>query len=137
MLAREADGGYLVLDYKSDRVAADADLEALVERDYGLQRLVYAVAVLRAGAPKVEIGHWFLERPDGWVASRYRASELAALERRLRARIQRARARALLVSEHPHRGLCDTCPGRAGLCSWSEADTLRELAHTPPQTASG
>src|SRR5262249_34339522 len=120
VLAREADGGYLVLDYKSDRVEADADLDALVERDYGLQRLVYAIAVLRAGAPKVEIVHWFLERPGGWLASRHLASELAALERRLHARIERARARALLVSEHPHRGLCESCPGRVGLCSWSE-----------------
>jgi ATP-dependent exoDNAse (exonuclease V) beta subunit len=137
VLAREADGGYLVLDYKSDRVAANADLDALVERDYGLQRLVYAIAVLRAGAPKVEIVHWFLERPDWWVASRHPASELGALERRLRARIARARARAVLVSEHPHRGLCESCPGRAGLCSWSEAETLRELPETPAHTASG
>jgi hypothetical protein len=137
VLAREADGGYLVLDYKSDRVAADADLAALVERDYGLQRLVYAIAVLRAGAPRVEIVHWFLGRADGWVASRHLASELRALESRLLARIQRARARAHLVSEHPHRDLCESCPGRAALCSWSEAETLRELPQTLPHTASG
>ena len=30
------------------------------------------------------------------------------------------------VSPRPHRGLCLTCPGRAGLCSWEESETLRE-----------
>jgi hypothetical protein len=48
------------------------------------------------------------------------------LEEALRARVERARARGFAVSEAPHRGLCLTCPGRARLCSWNEADTLRE-----------
>ncbi len=52
LLASEADGGALVVDYKSDRVGAGVDLEALVERDYGVQRLLYALAVLRDGAPQ-------------------------------------------------------------------------------------
>ncbi len=38
----------------------------------------------------------------------------------------RARASGFRVSPQPHRGLCLTCPGRAGLCSWSESETLRE-----------
>ena len=67
LLARETDGGFLVLDYKSDRVGAEDDLAALVEREYAVQRLLYALAVLRDGAPKVEIVHWFLERPQDWV----------------------------------------------------------------------
>ena len=113
-LADESDGSRLVIDYKSDRVGAEEDLAALVEREYGVQRLIYALAVLRDGAPAVEIVHWFLERPHEWLGARYAEAD------------QSARARGFAVSEHPHRGLCETCPGRASLCSWGEAETLRE-----------
>ncbi len=133
LLAREADGGLVVLDYKTDRVDADEDLAALVEREYGVQRLLYALAVLRDGAPKVEVVHWFLQRQSGWVGAGYVAGDRGELEERLAARIRRARERGFNVSDQPHRGLCETCPGRAGLCSWSEAETLRE---TPAQRGS-
>ncbi len=126
VLAREADGGCLVIDYKSDRVGAQEDLGALVAREYELQRLVYALAVLRAGAPAVEVVHWFLQRPQDWVTASYGAGVRGQLEDRLRARIAGAHARMFAVSEHPHRGLCETCPGRAGMCSWGEEMTLRE-----------
>jgi ATP-dependent helicase/nuclease subunit A len=126
LLAAEADGGQLVLDYKSDRVGAAVDLETLVEREYGVQRLLYALAVLRSGAARVEVVHWFLERPREWASMRYMADERAELERLLVARIERAGEAAFAVSPRPHRGLCLTCPGRAGLCSWGERETLRE-----------
>jgi len=126
LLAREADGGWMVLDYKSDRVAVDDDLSELVEREYGIQRLIYALAVLRDGAPEVEIVHWFLQRPHDWVAARYGAGHREGLEARLAERIERARAGGFEVSEHPRRALCLTCPGRAGLCSWGDAETLKE-----------
>jgi ATP-dependent helicase/nuclease subunit A len=126
LLAREATGGFLVLDYKSDRVGAQDDLDALIEREYGVQRLLYALAVLRAGAAKVEVVHWFLERPDEWVAARFTAADREELQERLAGRIERARGRAFAVSENPHRGLCETCPGRGGLCSYSDAETLRD-----------
>jgi ATP-dependent helicase/nuclease subunit A len=131
LLAVEADGVCLVLDYKSDRVADDVDLEALVEREYAIQRLLYALVILRDGAPAVEIVHWFLER-DASVAARYTAGERLVLEQQLAERIAQARVEPFAVSPLPHRGLCLTCPGRAGLCSWGEAETLREL----PQRAS-
>ena len=126
LLASESDGGHLVLDYKSDRVGPAVDLQALVARDYGIQRLLYALAVLREGAAKVEVVHWFLERPHDWVAERFQAAERTALQQRLSAHVARARARGFSVSPSPHRGLCLTCPGRTGLCSWSEQETLRE-----------
>lgn len=127
VLAEEADGGFLVVDYKTDRVDAEEELAALVEREYDLQRLLYGLAVLRAGAPAVEVVHWFLERPEQPVAVRYVAGERAALEARLAEHLERARGRAFAVTDRPHRGLCETCPGRASLCSWSDAETLREL----------
>jgi ATP-dependent helicase/nuclease subunit A len=126
LLASERGGGCLVLDYKSDRVGPAVALEALVERDYAVQRLLYALAVLRGGAAEVEIVHWFLERPREWVGVRYTALDRGELEERLAWHIARARERAFSVSTQPHRGLCLTCPGRTGLCSWSESETLRE-----------
>ncbi len=126
LLARESDGGYLVLDYKSDRLDAGTDLAALVEQQYAVQRVLYALALLRAGAGSVEVVHWFLERPHEWVAARFHAQERETLRERLLARISRASEQPFAVSAHPHRGLCLTCPGRSGLCSWGDADTLRE-----------
>ncbi len=56
VMADEA-GGRLVVDYKSDGVDDAADLEALVEEDYGMQRRIYALAALRGGAERVEVVH--------------------------------------------------------------------------------
>ncbi len=110
------------------RVGPDVDLGALVERDYGIQRLLYALAVLRDGAASVEVVHWFLERPHEPVAVGYTASDRGALEDRLAERLAQARERmrTFSVSPEPHRGLCLTCPGRGGLCSWGEMETMRE-----------
>ena len=127
LLAREADDGFLVVDYKSDRIGAEDDLDALVEREYAVQRLLYALAVLRDGAPMVEVVHWFLHRPEDLVAARFGAADRGELEERLAQRIQRVRTSAFGVTQSPHRGLCETCPGRAGLCSYSAAETMREL----------
>ena len=93
VLAEEADGTALVVDYKSDRVG-DADLEALVEASYGVQRRIYGLACLRAGAPAVEVVHIFLERAAEPVVHRYGPDDAAALERDLRdARGRAARRR--------------------------------------------
>jgi ATP-dependent helicase/nuclease subunit A len=135
LLAEEPDGGFLILDYKSDRVGAELDLAAHVERDYGIQRLLYALAALRDGAPKVAIVHWFLERPDDWVAASYVAGERAALQERLSSLLARALGSRFPVSRRPHRGLCLTCPGRASLCSWGDSETLREDPEADPAGA--
>jgi len=127
LLAQESDGGLVVLDHKSDRVAETADLDALVQHEYGIQRLLYALAVLRDGAPKVDVVHWFLVRPDEPVLATFHAGDRTALERRLAERVASARQRGFTVSPSPHRGLCLTCPGRAGLCSWDEHETMREV----------
>jgi ATP-dependent exoDNAse (exonuclease V) beta subunit len=131
LLAEEQAGSLLLLDYKSDRVTGETDLETLVERDYGLQRALYALALLRGGAPAVEVVHWFLERPGEPVAVRYRAADAPALQDGLTGRLAKATAKGFAVSASPHRGLCLTCPGRAGLCSWGETETLRENPAEP------
>jgi hypothetical protein len=126
-IAHELDGNSLIVDYKSDRVGEE-DLASLTERAYGVQRRIYALAALRSGALEVEVVHWFLERPSEPVRVRYVAAESGELADGLRARMADLRAASFRVTERPHRELCQTCPGRRGLCSWSESETLRPAA---------
>ncbi len=127
VIAHEDDGVALIVDYKSDRVG-DTDLEALVDQHYGAQRRIYALAALRSGAPAVEVAHVFLERPGEPAVARYEGADAAALEADLRAGAAPLLAGEYPVAAEPHRGLCATCPGRAGLCSYPPELTDRELA---------
>ena len=83
ILAEEADGSALVVDYKSDRLEPGADLEAYVEDGYAVQRRLYALAALRAGAPRVEVVYALLDRPAEPVRSTYTAEDVPTLERDL------------------------------------------------------
>ncbi len=60
------DGRASVVDYKTNALG-DASPDEIVEQDYRLQRLVYALACFRAGAEEVEVVYHFLERPDAPV----------------------------------------------------------------------
>ena len=124
LLATEADGAALVVDYKTDQVAAEEDLQEHVRRDYEVQRLLYALAALRHGAARVEIVHWFLLRPRDWVSAIFQRSQQRDLEELLRART--AAAWRMEVSAHPRRALCESCPGRGTLCSYDEAVALAD-----------
>jgi ATP-dependent helicase/nuclease subunit A len=126
VLAREHTGAALIVDYKTDGVEPGSDLAEIVEREYSLQRLIYALALLRDGASEVELVHWFLEREDGCVAARYAAADRERLEERLYKRVQSALERGFVPSDSPHRSLCERCPGRGTLCSWPESRALQE-----------
>jgi ATP-dependent exoDNAse (exonuclease V) beta subunit len=128
LLATMPDGSALIVDYKSDAVAAHDDLEARVRSAYRSQRLIYALAALRGGAQAVEVVHWFLERPEEPAAAHYGAGETATLEVQLRESIAGLEGVGYAVSEEPHRGRCHGCPGQGTLCSWPIAMTERELS---------
>ncbi len=125
-LCLEKDGTALVVDYKSDRLEDGVSVVDVVQRDYAVQRLLYALAMLREGALVVEVAHWFLEQPLEPALARYTVAERAALEAELAARLGADWEHPFTVSSEPHRALCLTCPGRGGLCSWSEEETMRE-----------
>jgi hypothetical protein len=125
VLARGADGATLVVDYKSDRLG-DQEPHAVVERDYPTQRIVYALAALRAGAPEVEVAYAFLERPGAPVSATFTQRDVPALAERLTNLAEGVLEGRHPVAAEPHRGLCGDCPGRATLCSWPESMTLRE-----------
>jgi len=132
LIVEEADGMSLIVDYKSDRLAGDAasgdpeELERIVERDYAIQRLLYALAAIEDGIDRVEVAHWFLQRPQAWVSACFASSERDHLREQLRSRIAAARVEGFDVAKNPHRTLCLTCPGRGSLCSWPQERTMAE-----------
>jgi ATP-dependent exoDNAse (exonuclease V) beta subunit len=126
VIAEERDGTALIVDYKSDRVG-DSDPEALIEGGYGTQRRIYALAALRAGAAAVEVAHVFLERPGEPAVARYEQADADALDAQLRAQAAPLIEGEYPVAAVPHRSLCATCPGRAGMCSYPPELTDREL----------
>ena len=127
VIAREAGGRTLVVDYKTDRLDG-ADPQALADRAYGTQRLIYALAALRAGAGEVEVVHTFLELPQTPAVATYRREQLPALEAELSAMAGGVLHSEFTVTEAPHRGVCDGCPAEGGLCSWPLEMTRREAA---------
>ena len=126
VLAFEEGGGALIVDYKSDVVAPDADLEALVEADYGAQRRIYALAALGAGAADVEVAHLFLARPAEPATVVYDRNDLPRLREELDGLVAGIAAGRFTPTTRPHRALCLTCPGRRALCHHPEELTLRE-----------
>jgi ATP-dependent helicase/nuclease subunit A len=130
LIVEQSDGSSLVVDYKSDRLLEDESPELVVRRDYGIQRLLYALAAIQDGAREVEIAHWFLERPHEWVSARFVSGEEDVLREQLLARVAAARAGGFAVTQAPHRGICLTCPGRGSLCSWGETRTMRARSPT-------
>ena len=127
LVAWEADGGALVVDYKTDRLDG-ADPEVAVETAYGAQRRIYALAALRAGAARVEVAHLFLERPAEPAVASYEAADIERLEAEIAALAEGVVDGHFEVTPHPYRELCATCPGRGGLCSWPEERVLLPLA---------
>jgi ATP-dependent exoDNAse (exonuclease V) beta subunit len=104
----------LVLDYKTNSLA-EGTPEEIVEADYRLQRLVYALACLRAGADEVEVVYHFLERPDAVVSTTFVRLELPALEEELSTAIRRINAGDFTPS--PSEFTCSGCPALDVVCA--------------------
>jgi ATP-dependent helicase/nuclease subunit A len=133
VIAFEDDGGALIVDYKSDVVSADTDLEAYVEQDYAAQRRIYALAALGAGATDVEVSHLFLHRPAEPATAIYDRADVPRLREELDALVAGIAREDFTPTDTPHRALCLTCPGRRALCIHPEDLTLRETPSSAPQ----
>jgi ATP-dependent helicase/nuclease subunit A len=116
----------LVVDWKSNPLG-DLDPEDIVSAEYATQRLIYALAALRAGAEVVEVAHCFLERPDEPAVALYDASDAERLERELLGLAQGVVEGRFEPSAEPHFALCADCPGRAALCVHEPELTLRAV----------
>jgi RecB family exonuclease len=125
VLAREPGGRSLVVDYKTDRLEG-ADPREVVDRAYATQRLVYALAALRAGADEVEVAHVFLDGAHEPVIATFSREDAPELEDRLLALADGVMRREFAVTEAPHRAVCQGCPAEGGLCSWPLGMTRRD-----------
>jgi ATP-dependent helicase/nuclease subunit A len=119
----EEDDRVLIVDYKSDRLDG-ADPAELVRRSYETQRVVYALAALRSGAPRVQVDYAFLERPEQPVSALFESAQAEELEERLAELAAGVVAARFHPTERPLRDLCHDCPGRPALCSWGPDRTL-------------
>jgi ATP-dependent helicase/nuclease subunit A len=104
----------LVLDYKTNSLA-EGTPDEIVEADYRLQRLVYALACFRAGAEEVEVVYHFLERPDAVVSTTFLRLEQPALEAELSEAIRRIDAGEFVPT--PSEFTCSGCPALDVVCA--------------------
>jgi ATP-dependent helicase/nuclease subunit A len=107
-------GRALVVDYKTNTLE-EGSPEEIVDGDYRLQRLVYALACFRAGAEEVEVVYHFLERPDAVVSTVFRREQLPELEAELSAAIARINAEEFVPT--PDEFICSGCPALDVVCA--------------------
>lgn len=112
-VAAFADGKAFVLDYKSNLISRDP--EEIVADEYRLQRLVYALACLRAGYEEVEVVYAFLEQPDAVVSATFQTADTEKLELELGAEIERVVAGDF--SPTPSAFACSDCPVNGVVCA--------------------
>jgi ATP-dependent helicase/nuclease subunit A len=106
--------GALVADFKSN-LLGDLSPAQVVDAEYRLQRLVYAIACFRAGADEVEIVYQFLEKPDELVEATFGRDELPGLEAELSAAI--ARIQSGEFPPRPSEFACAGCPALDVVCA--------------------
>jgi ATP-dependent exoDNAse (exonuclease V) beta subunit len=109
-----SNGKALVVDYKSN-VLDGADPTEVVEAEYRLQRLVYALACLRGGADEAEIVYQFLERPGDLVSATFSTPDVPALESELSEAIARIRSGDFRPT--PSELACSGCPALDLVCA--------------------
>ena len=103
-----------VLDYKTNALG-ESTPEEIVEEDYRLQRLVYALACFRAGAEEVEVVYHFVERRDAVVETTFVRDELSALEEELSEAIARINRGEFVPT--PSDFACAGCPALDLVCA--------------------
>jgi ATP-dependent exoDNAse (exonuclease V) beta subunit len=113
-LLHVADGRALVVDYKTNALG-DLSPAEVVDDEYRIQRLVYALACFRAGADEVEIVYTFLERPEKIVSADYARADVDALEAELSEAI--ARVRSGVFEPKPSEHACSGCPALDVVCA--------------------
>jgi ATP-dependent helicase/nuclease subunit A len=104
----------LVVDYKTNTLE-EGTPEEIVEHDYRLQRLVYALACFRSGAEEVEVVYHFLERADAVVSTTFTREQVPGLEAELSEAI--ACINAGEFKPTPDDFICAGCPALDVVCA--------------------
>jgi ATP-dependent helicase/nuclease subunit A len=135
----QRDGGRaLVVDYKTN-VLGERSPDEVIESDYRLQRLVYAIACFRAGADEVEVVYTFLEQPEAVASATFTRAELAGLEAELSAAIARIDAGEFVPT--PSEFTCAGCPALDVVCAGPRLRGARppgdEPVHEPAGVSAG
>jgi hypothetical protein len=104
----------VVVDYKTNSLE-EGTPEEIVENDYGLQRLVYALACFRAGARGVDVVYHFLDRADAVVSTSFHVDGLAELEAELSRAIARINTGEFRPT--PSEYICAGCPALDVVCA--------------------
>ena len=128
VLALDGERGF-VLDYKTNLLDERSPAE-VVEEEYRLQRLVYALVCFRAGASEVEVVYSFLERPDEPVSTIFTRDDLPQLEAALSEAIARIDAGEFRPT--PSDFACAGCPALDLVCA---GPRLRGSPPRPPALA--
>ena len=110
----------LVVDFKTNALEGES-AERVVEEDYRLQQLVYALACLRAGASEVEVVYQFLEQPDDPVVTVFTAADAPRLEEELSAAIASIRSGTFVPT--PSEWACSDCPALDVVCAGTRLRT--------------
>jgi RecB family exonuclease len=113
-LLHRAGDSALVVDYKTNALG-DSSPEVVVDHEYRLQRLVYALACLHAGAAEVEVAYAFVERPDAVVNATFGPADVPALEAELSEAIGRIRRGEFRAT--PGELVCSGCPALDVVCA--------------------
>jgi ATP-dependent helicase/nuclease subunit A len=113
-MLHSAGGRALVVDYKTNALEESSPQE-IVDQEYRLQRLVYALACFRSGATEVDVVYHFLERPDAIVGTVFSADDVTALEAELSAAIARIQGGEFVPT--PSEYACAGCPALDVVCA--------------------
>ena len=104
----------VVVDYKTNRLDERSPAD-VIESEYGLQRTVYALALLRDGVDEVEVVYAFFDRPDEPVSRTFVAADVPALEATLTAAIAQIREGDFRPT--PSAFACAGCPALDVVCA--------------------
>jgi ATP-dependent helicase/nuclease subunit A len=110
---RGEDGTALVVDYKTN-LLGDRTPDELVDRSYGHQVAIYALAALRSGASSVEVAYAFLDQPGAVAVRRFSAGDADGLRDGIRASLTPIREGRFEAIPGSH---CADCPALDLLCA--------------------
>ena len=125
---RQVERQALIVDYKTNRLEERPPAD-IVDEEYALQRLVYALAAFRAGAEAVEVAYVFLERPDEPVARLFSRDDAPELEAQLSAAITAIRTGDF--GPTPSDLACNGCPALDLVCAGPGLGSASEVFAAP------